>query len=83
MDAGLAAFIALLDNGRTGRAAELHAAVVDGYLDGVETLDDEGLAAWTVVAGLQFVQDRFVRPLRPDRTAQLAAEVLSSLLDRV
>ncbi|MEQ4205466.1 aminoglycoside phosphotransferase family protein [Actinopolymorpha sp. B9G3] len=83
VDIGRAAFISLMDLGHTGVAADLHAAVVRGYRDGLRghsKLSEELLAASIVVAGLQFIHGRFVRPLRSERTPRAAAAVLDSYL---
>jgi aminoglycoside phosphotransferase (APT) family kinase protein len=83
VDAGRAAFIALLDNGHTGIPEELHAAVVCGYHDGLPAdcaLDQDTLSAATIVAGLQFIHGRHVEPLRPDRTPRIAIDVLAAYL---
>jgi aminoglycoside phosphotransferase len=86
LDAGRAAFIALMDLGRSGRPAALWAALIDGYrnaLDDPAELSDELLTAWTIVAGLQFIHGRFVQPLRTDRTPQTAADTLNQFLSGV
>ena len=83
IDAGRAAFIALLDNAHTGIPEQLHTAVVDGYRDGLTAgcaLDRETLGAATVVAGLQFIHGRHVQPLRPERTERVAIDVLAAYL---
>lgn len=85
LDAGRAAFIALMDLGHSGRPAALWAALVDGYrnaLDDPAELSDELLTAWTIVAGLQFIHGRFIQPLRPDRTPETAADTLTQFLSR-
>lgn len=85
LDAGRGAFIALLDLTRTGTPHELHDAFVDGYrstLEGDARLDDQTLRAATLVAALQFVHGRHTRPLRPDRTAQMAIDTLTEYLER-
>lgn len=66
LDAGRAAFIALMDLGHSGRPAELWASFIDGY----------------IVAGLQFIHGRFIQPLRPDRTPEAAAAALTQFLCR-
>jgi aminoglycoside phosphotransferase (APT) family kinase protein len=83
LDVGRAAFIALMDLGHTGVPSDLHAAVVQGYRDGLRgsnDLSEELLDSSIVVAGLQFIHGRFVRPLRMDRTHQAAAAALDSYL---
>ncbi|GAA4154393.1 hypothetical protein GCM10022286_01910 [Gryllotalpicola daejeonensis] len=81
LDIGRAVFIGLLDLGRTGIRRALVAALIDGYRANLTVeLDDHVLRAWTIIAGLQFIHGRHVRPLRPDRTPQVAAEVLAAYL---
>lgn len=83
IDAGRGSFIALLDNGHTGIPDQLHAAFVRGYRDGLpreRSLDEETLSAATVIAALQFIHERHVHPLRPDRTPHMAIEVLEDYL---
>lgn len=85
LDIGRAMFIGLMDLGHSGRPVELSAAVLDGYRDGLGIsgdADPELVDASVVVAGLQFVHRRLVRPLRPDRTPQGAAATLDSYLAR-
>lgn len=83
LDAGRAAFIALLDNAHTGIPEQLRAAVVRGYRDGLPArvaLDRDTLSAATIVAGLQFIHGRHVQPLRADRTERAAIQVLAAYL---
>lgn len=83
IDAGRGAFIALLDNSRTGIPEELHAGFLDGYRSGPCRLLDETLRAATLVAGLQFIRGRHTRPLRADRTPQQAIDATGRYLGRV
>jgi len=83
LDAGRGAFIALLDLAGTGTSLELHDAFVDGYrsnLVGIAKLDTRTLRAATLVAALQFIHGRHTRPLRPDRTAQMAVDATTKYL---
>jgi len=85
LDAGRGAFIALLDLGHTGISCELHDAFIDGYrsnLTDSARLDTQTLHAATLVAALQFIQGRHTRPLRPDRTAQMAIDTTTKYLAR-
>ena len=86
LDAGRAAFIALLDLTRTGIARELHAGFVESYrsklANSTMRLDDETLHAATLAAALQFIHGRHTRPLRSDRTAQQAVATMSDYLRR-
>lgn len=85
IDIGRAGFIALMDLHRTGQPAALNAAVTSGYRAGLgagPAVDEPTIAAATIVAGLQFVHGRYTRPLRSDRTATMAADVLINYLHR-
>lgn len=85
IDVGRAAFIAVMDLGHTGRPTDLHDAVVQGYRDALPDaagLSTDILSAATIVAGLQFIHGRFVRPLRAERTPQAAAAALDCFLAR-
>lgn len=83
LHAGRAAFIGLMDHGGTGCPAELYTAFVAGYRTALQdpaALDNDLLTAWVIVAGLQFIHGRLTQPLRPDRTPQVAANVLQTFL---
>lgn len=86
LDAGRGAFIALLDLGHTGMSQEHHDAFVDGYrsrlADTNAELDTRTLRAATLVAGLQFIHGRHTRPLRSDRTAQMAIDATTEYMAR-
>lgn len=82
LDAGRAVFIGLMDLGHTGIPNQLAAALIRGYTEQAASLslDDELLRAWTIVAGLQFIHGRHMRPLVPERTPAAAVRVLESYL---
>lgn len=85
IDVGRAAFIALLDNDHTSKPEELRSAVVDGYRAGLAAerpIDDETIRAGTIIAGLQFIHGRHTQPLRSDRTATQAVDILINFLNR-
>lgn len=83
IDAGRAAFIALLDNDHTGIPDHLHAAFIRGYRAALPTeqqLSDETLHASILIAALQFIHGRYTQPLRQDRTPQMAVDALDGYL---
>lgn len=83
IDAGRAAFIAILDNDHTGIPDQLHAAFVRGYraaLPAEQSLSDETLHAGILIAALQFIHGRHTQLLRPDRTPQMAVDALNGYL---
>ena len=83
IDAGRAAFIALLDNHHTGIPEELRTAFIRGYRAGLPadmSLDDETLHAAILIAALQFTHGRHTQPLRPDRTPKRAVDALTNYL---
>jgi len=84
LDAGRAPFSALLDLGHTGDPHQLQAAFIHGYraaLSAERTLREETLQASILIAGLQFTHGRHTRPLRPDRTAQMAIDTMQTYLE--
>jgi aminoglycoside phosphotransferase len=83
LDLGRAAFIGLMDLGRSGIPDQLVAALIHGYLVGRSCdakMGKELLRAWITVGGLQFIHGRHTQPLLPERTPQVAARALEIYL---
>jgi aminoglycoside phosphotransferase len=83
VDLGRAAFIGLLDLGRSGIPDQLVAALIHGYSKaspGDTHMSTELLRAWITIGGLQFIHGRQTQPLLPERTPQVAARVLEIYL---
>ncbi|MCL2516746.1 MAG: aminoglycoside phosphotransferase family protein [Microbacteriaceae bacterium] len=83
LDLGRAAFIGLLDLGRSGTPEDLAAAVIHGYRERsvpAAGMSTDLLNSWVAVAGLQFIHGRHLHPLVTERTPQVAASVLRARL---
>lgn len=86
LDLGRAAFIALMDLWSSGIPDQLASAFVHGYTGRppqTERVSGDLLRAWIIVGGLQFIHGRHTAPLTPDRTPQVAAQVLKNYLATV
>ena len=85
LDLGRAVFIGLLDLGGSGIPDELVSAFIRGYTERsplAAQMTGQRIRAWIIVGGLQFIHGRHTQPLLPERTAQVAANVLESYLTR-
>lgn len=83
LDLGRAAFIGFLDLGRSGIPQELASGLIRGYANAssvADQIDPDLLRSWITIGGLQFIHGRHTQPLRPDRTADIAAQVLADWL---
>lgn len=83
LDFGRAAFICMLDLRHSGIAEQLAPAFIRSYVESVAPaaeLTEQLSNSWIIVAALQFIHGRHMRPLVAERTPHAAARVLERYL---